>query len=216
MKVYFISGIGADHRLFKKIILPAGFDIEYLPWIAPQKKETIESYATRLAAGIDHSQPFVLSGLSLGGIVAAEIAKLIQPACIILISSVPVAADLPPWYGLSRRLGLTRLMPATFFKITASVKHILTTRSRMDLRTVLQVIWSGDNRFIRWGMNAVPKWGNHQKPKPLYHIHGTRDEVFPVQYTSPTHLIRGGHMLVLNNAAAVNEALAEILANVRY
>ncbi len=216
MKVYFISGIGADHRLFKKIILPAGFGIEYLAWIKPYKGETIESYAIRLAARIDRSQPFVLAGLSLGGIVACEIAKRIQPVCTILISSVPVAADLPPWYRLSRQFGLTRLIPATFFKITASAKHLVTMRSLQDLRTVLQVIWSGDNQFIRWGMQAVPRWGNEQRPFPLYHIHGTKDEVFPIRYTSPTHTIAGGHMLVLNNAAIVNDTLADILTNVRY
>jgi len=216
MKVYCISGIGADHRLFSKIILPEGFEMEALRWIRPERRESIMSYATRLAAGIEWQQPFVLVGLSLGGIVACEIAKVIQPAYTILVSSVPVAAELPPWYRISRRFGLTKLFPATFFKITASAKHIVTMRNFHDLRTVLKVIWSGNNRFIRWGMQAVPMWANDQKPVPLYHIHGIRDEVFPLRYTTPTHIIRGGHMLVMNNAAAVNAALAGILANVCY
>lgn len=212
MTVFFISGIGADERLFKHIRLAEGFQVQHLAWIEPLAGETIAAYATRLARYIDTSRPFALVGLSLGGIVAAEIAAMYAPVCTVLISSVLVAGHLPAYYRLSHRLRLNRLLPATFFKIMASMKHIATIRKRENLRTVLRVIWSGDNRFIRWGMKAVPNWHNTQLPNPLFHIHGTRDEVFPIWNTKPTHVIpKAGHMLVISHAEQVNGMLSGIL-----
>lgn len=46
------------------------FQIE---WIEPLPNETIEQYAKRLAQCIDTSQPYVIIGVSFGGLIATEI-----------------------------------------------------------------------------------------------------------------------------------------------
>ena len=90
MKAYFISGIGADYRLFTHIRLPEGFETCYVHWIPPEKDETLPVYARRLAEQIDTSEPFVLIGFSLGGIMAVEIAS--WPS-LDALSAPAVAAD---------------------------------------------------------------------------------------------------------------------------
>ena len=73
-----------------------------------------------------------------------------------------------------------------------------------------------DPAFIKWGIQAVLKWRNEQIPNSLYHIHGTRDEVFPYAYTLPTHTIsKGDHVIVITKAEEVNKILAEIFSNLR-
>ena len=42
MKVYFVSGLAADKRVFKHIILPVGFETVYLDWITPLKNESLK------------------------------------------------------------------------------------------------------------------------------------------------------------------------------
>ena len=81
MTAYFISGIGADYRMFTHIRLPEGYQAVYIHWIPPKKKEPLGAYASRLIAQIDTAEPFVLIGLSLGGIMAVEIAKRYPPVC---------------------------------------------------------------------------------------------------------------------------------------
>ena len=213
MKTYLISGIGADYRLFTHITLPEGYETAYIHWIQPQKEETLRAYARRLASQIDHSEPFVLIGFSLGGIMAVEIAKAFPSVCTIIISSVPLSTDLPPYYTLAPRLQLTKIASPTLMKLLTSVKHLLTLRSRDDWKIMREVIWSGDDQFIAWAMDAVLKWENSVVPQPLYHIHGTRDEIFPIGRTRPTFTIpKGGHVLIMNQSKAINALLHKILS----
>ena len=70
-----------------------------------------------------------------------------------------------------------------------------------------------DPAFINWGIQAILKWRNRQIPKSLYHIHGTRDEVFPYAFTSPTHTIsKGDHVIVITRHEEINNILAEIFS----
>lgn len=213
MKVYFISGIGADHRFFTHLRLPDGYEARYIGWIPPLKNEPLPGYASRLTTQIDTTEPFVLIGLSLGGIMAVEIAKRLPPVCTILIGSVPLSSQLPPFYKLAGALKLGRLVPATLLKIAAIVKHNLTMPGAQNRRLMRQVIRDGDDRFIRWALNAVLQWQNDVLPQPLYHLHGTRDEVFPFHRTHPTHSIpKGGHMFLMSMPETVNQILLEILS----
>ncbi len=212
MKVYFIPGIGADYRLFLHLRLPEGYEPAYLHWIPPIKREALSDYAYRLAQQIDTSEPFVVAGLSLGGIMAVEIAKRIPPACTILISSVPISDDLPKLYRIAGALQLGRLIPASLLKFGAIIKHSIWMRTAAGRRLMRQVIRAGDNRFIRWALSAVLKWRNHTIPQPFYHIHGSRDEVFPIRLTTPTHIVpKGGHMFLITHPEAVTNFLHEIL-----
>jgi pimeloyl-ACP methyl ester carboxylesterase len=213
VKVYFTSGIGADYRLFTHLRLPEGFETAYIHWIPPLEDEKLPDYAFRLTSQIDTTTPVILVGLSLGGIMSVEMAKRIHPLCTILISSVPVSAHLPRYYRMAGNLGLGKWIPASFLKAATTVKHTLIMRPAANRQLMMDVIRSGDDNFIRWALNAVLQWENTVIPQPLYHIHGTRDEVFPFGLTTPTHTIRkAGHMFLLQQPDAVNPILAEILS----
>lgn len=212
MKTYFISGIGADYRLFTHIELPEGYETRYVHWILPDKEETLPAYARRLAAQIDTGEPYILVGFSLGGIMATEIAKIFPPLCTILISSVPLSANLPPYYNLADRLRLPKLVSPRLGKFLALIKQRLTIRSREDRKIMEDVIRAGDDRFIAWAIQAVLKWENRTVPQPLFHIHGSWDEVFPVARTRPTYIIpRGGHNLTMSHPDIINGLLRDIL-----
>jgi pimeloyl-ACP methyl ester carboxylesterase len=211
VKVYVISGIGADYRLFKNIQLPYGFEAEYLHWIAPMQGESIREYASRLAQNINRDEQHILIGLSLGGIMATEIAKLTSPVNTIIFGSVPTHKQLPPWFKYAAKIKLHRLIHPSFVKLSATVKHSLFTKGAENRKFLRQLIRDGDNRFIYWGMDAVMKWRNEEIPANLIHIHGSNDEVFPIRYVKPAYVLKGGHLLVFHHANEVNKLLEEIL-----
>jgi pimeloyl-ACP methyl ester carboxylesterase len=215
MNVYFISGMGADGRLFRHIRLPEGFQMHFVQWITPEEKDTIPTYASRLLQQIDTTQPFALVGVSLGGIMAVEIAKIASPVATVIIGSIPVAAHLPRYYvTLGTSLGLLRVLPGSLFKRAARLKRTFTLESSTDKRLVLQMIDEADGDFLLWAMRAVLKWENKELPPSLWHIHGSRDIVFPIMLTRPSHIIRkGGHLFVMTHAEQVNGILQDILVD---
>jgi pimeloyl-ACP methyl ester carboxylesterase len=212
MKVYFISGLAADKRVFKYIQLPPGCEAVFLDWIAPDKEDSLASYALRLADKINKDEPFALVGLSFGGMLATEIAKRYKPVVTILISSIPVSKELPGYFKMAGRMGLHKIVPVSLLKTSAATKRIFTREKNADKRLLLEIIKESDSGLIRWSVDAIMNWENEIVPQPIWHIHGTRDEILPVKFTHPTHTIpKHGHMLVMTAAGMVNDLLAKAL-----
>ncbi len=216
MKVYFLAGIAADSRIFKNISLPDGYEPVFIDWIEPSKDESLSSYAFRLADAIDTTEPYFIIGVSLGGIIASEISTRFNPLATIIIGSVPAISQLPGYYKWVRKLKIQKILPGSFYKIAAITKHYFNPAPPEDKKVTIEMIRESDPAFISWGIDAVLKWTNEQIPKKLYHIHGTRDEIFPFVYTSPTHTIsKGGHVLVMSHADEINKIINGILTSNR-
>lgn len=214
MKVYFISGLAADSRVFKNIELPAHCQAVHLEWIQPFKKESLKDYALRLAAGIDTSTPFAIIGLSMGGMITTEIARQYKPAFVILISSIPASGQLPFYFKAAGAIGLHKMMPVALVKSAAKFKRVFTSESTEDKIILRHIIQDSDPRFILWAMDAILKWKSEPLPPPYTHIHGTKDEVLPLRFTKPTHIIpKAGHLMVMNRAGEINAILKQVLTN---
>ena len=114
MKVYAISGLGADKRVFDYLNL--NFDLIHLDWIKNLPNESLENYALRISKSIDSSQDFILIGLSFGGLVAVEISKILKPKKVILISSVATKTELPYFYRLFGKTKIINIIPLVFLE----------------------------------------------------------------------------------------------------
>jgi pimeloyl-ACP methyl ester carboxylesterase len=70
--VYFISGLGADEKVFQFLRLDSIQQI-HIKWLKTDPIEGLRAYASRLTAQIDTSQEVILIGVSFGGLIAQEI-----------------------------------------------------------------------------------------------------------------------------------------------
>lgn len=216
MKVYFIAGLGADSRVFKHIKLPDGYEMEYLHWIKPEPKETLAHYSIRMSEFIVKDQPFVLAGLSMGGMIASEIAKIKKPTATILFSSVATSEQLPKRFRVAQRLHLHKMVPIGLLKNISVFKRVFTADSKEDQQLLIDMIKTCDAAFIRWAIGAILGWRNEAVPAPLWHIHGTKDEILPFKYAKPTHAInKGNHVMILSKAAEINDILQSMLTSVK-
>jgi pimeloyl-ACP methyl ester carboxylesterase len=212
MKVYFISGLGADKRVFKNILLPEGYEAVYLDWINPMTYESLAEYSRRLALSIDDSESFALIGLSMGGMMASEICKVRHPVITIIISGIPVSSHFPFFLRWAGRLGIHRLIPARILKSASLVKSLFARESEANRRIIQQMVSEMDKNFIDWAISAIARWKNEIFPSSYIHIHGTRDKLLPMRYTKPTDLIdKAGHLMILNRAREINQILEKTL-----
>ena len=185
-----------------------------MPWLTPQPGETIQAYAARMCLPIKEEKP-VLIGLSFGGMISIEIAKLIPVHKIILISSIQSKWQMPRWMRVAGKLKIDRLIFLRPYKLLEPIQN-----RRMGVTTLAEKEMVNNYRkntsqvYIDWAINEILNWNNEWQPARLYHIHGDEDKIFPIQKLSPTHIVKGaGHMMVFNRAAAVNECLKAIAAD---
>lgn len=212
MKVYFISGLGADGRVFHHIRLPHGYEAVFLDWIPPRRGESLHDYALRMAKPIDTTVPFGLAGLSLGGMLATEIAKQFPPAFMILISSIGGSSQLPFYYHAAGKVGLQKLVPVSLLKSVSFMKRFFTAETSEDKILIRQLIRDTDPAFVRWAMTAIVQWKCDPYEGRCIHIHGSRDAILPLRFTRATHVIaKGGHLMVLTNADEINAVLRQEL-----
>jgi len=87
MKIYCFSGLGADERVFSLLKLSLPFELVNIPWIPPEKNETIESYSLRISKMIEVQKPFGILGVSFGGLIAQEVSSILNPKFTIVVSS---------------------------------------------------------------------------------------------------------------------------------
>lgn len=216
MKVYFISGLAADSRVFKYIRLPDHCEPVFLEWIAPEKNESLHDYSLRLAEKIDANEPFSIIGLSMGGMMASEIGSSLNPVLTVLISSVPLSTHLPFYFKAAGALKLHKVVPISVVKSASVVKRFFTAETDEDKKMIRQIIKDSDNSFIRWAMDAILKWENESVPSRYIQIHGTKDEVLPIRFTNPTHVIsKAGHLMIMTKAKEINKILEKELSVIR-
>lgn len=204
--------------MFQRLALPEWYRVISLDWIPPMENESIPAYASRLGQHLDTSQPFQLVGLSFGGMVAAEMAKVFKPLQTIIISSVPTGKEIPWYFKAAGFFRLPDLIPATFLKATAI--HLANpfaywffgAQTEVERSLLKQILKDTDTRFLKWALKAITLWESDERPQNLVQIHGAADKVLPLRFTTPDYLLqKGAHLMVLSEAGPLSSLLTEVL-----
>ena len=212
--MYCISGLGADHRIFGKLLVP-DVDFQPLNWLTPVRREDIGSYSTRIREGIPEDRP-VLLGVSFGGMMAIEIAKSLPGATVIIVSSISAGSQLPLWMKLGGYLPIDRLSPAGSIKrgrlLTRLENYMLGVESEEEAVLCRDFRVHIDRGYLNWAIGVILRWRNGWKPSSFFHLHGGRDRIFPLRLVKPTHVIEdGGHLMIYNRAGEISRLLGDIL-----
>ena len=209
--IYLFSGLGADERVFHQLDF-AGYSVHYIKWEIPLEKESIEVYATRLLTQITTPTP-ILIGLSFGGLIAVEVAKLIETKQVILIASAKTKDEIPFYYRWAGKLKLHKRLPTHLLKRKNPFSNLVFRNSSNAERELMNSIFEGTNQlFLNWAIDKVVNWENRVQLANIQHIHGTADRIFPVRYANCHIRIKdGGHLLTLKRPDEITEILRSIL-----
>ena len=210
-KIYILSGLGADERVFELLDF-SDFSPIFIKWIIPKKNESIENYASRLLEQIDSPKPIII-GLSFGGIMATEISKLIEVEKIILISSAKTKKEIPFYYRLSSFIGIHEIIPTKILKSSNAITNwFFGANNNFEKQLLKEILRDTDSVFLKWAIDRIVRWENMSLPKNTYHIHGTADKILPISGVSCDVKINGGgHLMTLTHSEEINRILRKIL-----
>jgi pimeloyl-ACP methyl ester carboxylesterase len=212
-KVYFISGLGADWRMFQFLKLPEYVPYEHVEWIAPlHQDEPLHEYAQRLQEHITAPDP-ILVGLSFGGLVAIELAKLLQPHKTVIISSLANRHALPGYYQALGKTNLHHWMPFRLMQSVYPVAPFFFGAHTKAERNVLKLaIFDINEQFLRWALGQMLQWPQEEILSGLVQIHGTRDLILPLHDRPDIIRVQGGeHLMVMHQADEISAILSRIL-----
>ncbi|MCP4457135.1 MAG: alpha/beta hydrolase [Cytophagales bacterium] len=213
MKIYALSGLGADERAFQNLSL----DGEFIPikWLTPKKNESLKSFALRLGDQIDTAEPFVLLGLSFGGMLASELNKTLTPELTILISSASTKSELPVYFSIVRFLRLYQIVPASLFKPPAWImNHYFRLKRNPSRGLIKEIMRDSDPKFLKWAIRAIMKWDNEVVPENVFRIHGANDPVLTNRKLPGTITVDKGHLIVFDQAERISEIVNERIGGI--
>jgi pimeloyl-ACP methyl ester carboxylesterase len=205
MKLYGISGLGADKRVFEYLTL----DCTLIPieWIEPLKNETIENYSIRFSNSINREEDFGIIGVSFGGLIAVEISKRFNSKLTILISSAETKKELRAIYRIIGKTKLLKIIPQFLFDPPRFFANWIFGAKKKKLLN--QILDDTDLKFAKWAANELTNWKNTEKlSNPILKIAGTNDKLIPPLKDKNQRLFdKGEHFMIVDKADEISRII---------
>lgn len=209
-----MPGLAASSTIFENIQLPEDqFEMHFLEWFLPNDKESIESYAQRMTEKIQNENP-VLVGVSFGGVLVQEMAKIIQTRKVIIISSVKSNKEFPSRFKIARNTKAYKLIPTQLLAdIEKLVKYAFGDNIvAKRLKLYEKYLSVRDKHYLDWSIETILCWKQKDINESVIHIHGDADEVFPIKHIERCIVVKGGtHIMILNKYKWLNENLPQLI-----
>lgn len=179
---------------------------------------TIRDFAEVLSHRVDVTRPHALIGVSLGGLVAQDLAALTRAERVIIVSSWKGMEEMPAAVKLLHGTHAERILTPGFMKHGMPIVrwHMgLETKADNDLFDAFLAATPLEQ--VRVQIAAVLGWEGSAEPVAgLVHIHGDHDRLMPITHIDAATVIKGGgHFMVFNRAAEVASAILAALPSTR-
>jgi len=211
MKLYTISGLGADEKVLEKLTFNESLEVVHIPWLIPNQEEDFADYVQRMSASIDDSEEFYLLGYSLGGIVAQEIHKLKPAKKIVIMASIRSDREKSKLIRAGQRTNAVKYIPLRIFNDKSTFFYTF-FRKLFDPKNpkLTQYFRVKDPYYLKWSMDKVAHWKFEPMPDVIQ-ILGDKDIVFPLKNSQPDYIIKNAtHLFPVTKAKEVSEILKTI------
>ena len=211
--VYFVPGLAASPEIFEHIRLPEDrFECRHLEWFVPDPAMTLREYAAQMARHVAHPSP-VLIGVSFGGMLVQEMAEIVNPALIIIISSIKCNREMPRRLLVARYTKLHKLLPTRLVNnVDVLARYAFGDPVSKRLRLYDRYLGMRDITYLDWAIDRIVNWEREEPLPGVVHIHGDQDAVFPFAHIGPCIAVPGGtHTMIIHRYRWFNERLPAII-----
>ena len=189
MKLYVISGLGADFKVLEKLKFPDDIEVEFLDWIIPEKEETFQHYVEKMAERIQEEE-FYLLGYSFGGIVVQEIHKIKKAKKVVILGSIKSHLEKSRWIKAGKFTRIPKYLPVGFFndrstQIYTYIRKLIEPKNP----TILKYFQVRDPYYLKWSIEKITDWES-EEDQNVIQILADRDIVFPIKNSKPDYIIK--------------------------
>jgi pimeloyl-ACP methyl ester carboxylesterase len=172
--------------------------VRFLDWPGYRGEASIEALAARIAGEHGIGRDDIVGGSSLGGMVAAEIAKRTGARALLLIGSALHPSEVHP--------ALQALAAGADFIPIPLLQAISGTLSAGQQDTLLAMFRRADPGFVRAMARAVFAWEGAVPPScPVARLHGALDGVIFPPAEGAEIIPDGGHLIAMTHPDRVAE-----------
>jgi pimeloyl-ACP methyl ester carboxylesterase len=209
---YLIPGMGADHRLFTHFDLKYG-QMHYLNWIHHGKSKNLMEYAHLMAERIK-TENNVLVGSSMGGMVAVEMSKIVNPLATVLVSAPVGRHEFPQILKTFDAIRLHKALTPKQIPLISGLADLFMGFKTPEQRALFYDMLKGNGTdFLHFSVGAVLGWKNTEPPAGRFiQILGSQDKLFKASKINGHHVIEGsGHFTAFEKAREVCDIINEYI-----
>ena len=213
MKLFLLSGLGADSRVFNFLELP-GIEMQPVEWLTPSPKEQMDDYVRRLSKALKPFEPVNLLGVSFGGIIAQEMCRHLKTRRVIIVSSIKNIGEVGLAFYVTKRIGILKLIGPKIMKqgILKMGPRLFGFEKESELKLFKEITENTDEDFLKWAVSQIHGWKKSASNQDIIHIHGTNDRMFPANKIKNFIPIKnGGHFMIVNRAGEISKIILDKL-----
>tara|TARA_R110002050_G_scaffold34380_1_gene86725 strand:+ start:41 stop:673 length:633 start_codon:yes stop_codon:yes gene_type:complete len=208
-----MPGMAASSAIFEYIDLPPErFELHFLEWTVPVVGISFTEYAENMCSNIIHEN-VVLLGVSLGGLLVQEMSNFVLVRKVIIVSSVKTRYELPKRMLFARYTKAHKLLPTGLISnVELLAKYAFGESVTKRLSLYERYLSIRDKSYIDWCIDQLVNWDCEKPCDNLVHIHGEKDNVFPISnITDYLPVVNGTHTMIIHRAKWFNENLSTII-----
>jgi len=208
-----MPGMAANPSIFKNIKLPEDiFEVHLLEWFLPKGNMGLQDYAREMCHHIHHKNP-VLLGVSFGGILVQEMAKIISVRKIIIVSSIKLSKELPKRMLFAKFTKVHKLLPFGLVdNVGLMAKYSFGGSIKKRFELYKEYLSIKDKHYLYWALDKMVNWDQKKYASNLVHIHGEKDSVFPINHIKDFIPVKNGtHAMILYRYRWFNQHLPDIV-----
>ncbi|MTG97976.1 alpha/beta hydrolase [Myroides albus] len=215
--IFFFPGMTSNSLIFERINIDLDlYEPFYFEWLPIVEEQSLSEYCDRYIELMPQPNP-VLIGVSFGGIIAQEISKKIEVRKTIIISSVRSNKEFPNLYRFARKTKLYKLLPTGKVNFFLKVYQFFLSKKHKERMIMYdKYLPLRSKGYLDWCIDKILNWNQESNLENVIHIHGEKDELFPIKNIENAIVLKGGtHAMILTKYKWFNSHLSNIIQEVK-
>jgi pimeloyl-ACP methyl ester carboxylesterase len=187
-KWFILPGMGASASMYNALRRTVDFEINFINWPDYRGEKTYTEVAHRIITEHGISDGDIVGGSSLGGMVALEVAKIVNPKAIILLGSAVTSKEVQNILAIIAPLA--SVTPISVIQVLVGKNKNLVSSMFADTNP----------EFIRAMCTYLSSWAGYQGSlEKIFRLHGKKDLVIPCPTSGCDIVEDAGHLIAMTH-----------------